>query len=310
MRSSPSSGPFLGAYALAAGLEPEAVAALYRLLAELPIAGLELPLSAADGRSSWFHTHVRDDWDLVVTCIPTTMQRLGIDPRYGLASRDDEGRRAALADVAAALVFAAELAEASGRARVRAVQVHSAPRRENASVEALARSFDALGEAELSGARLVLEHCDAARPGRLFHKGFLEIDEEIAMLADHDIAMAINWGRSAIEGRSPETPVEHVRAAAEAGVLGGVMFSGVADHVTAWGSAWDDSHMAPRGADPALEESAESLLGSQQIAETLDAAGPNLDYVGVKVTVRPEDAGATARVAVALAALELLETRR
>ena len=307
MKANRASAPFLGAYALAAGLEPEAEAAMYRLLAELPIAGLELPLAAADLGSPWFTSHVNEQWDLVLTCIPTTMQRLGLDPTYGLASCDDDGRRAALVDIAGALAFATEAAEISGRPRVRAVQIHSAPRRENSSVEALARSLDELREAERSGVRLVLEHCDAARPGRAFHKGFLELDEEITLLADRGIAMTINWGRSAIEGRSASTPVEHVRAAADAGVLGGVMFSGVADHATAWGPAWDDSHMAPRGEDSALTESTDCLLGREQIAAALDAAGAHLDYVGVKVTVRPETAGPTARVAVARAAVNLLE---
>lgn len=306
MKVNRASAPFLGAYALAVGLEPEAEAVMYRLLAELPIAGLELPLAAADLGSPWFASHVDEQWDLVLTCIPTTMARLGLDPTYGLASRDDDGRRAALADVTDALAFAAEAAEGSGRQRVRAVQIHSAPRRENASVAALARSIDELREAERSGARLVLEHCDAARPGRAFHKGFLELDEEIALLADRGIAMTINWGRSAIEGRSASTPVQHVRAAAAAGVLAGVMFSGVADHATAWGPAWDDSHMAPRGEDPALAASSDSLLDHEQIAATLSAAGPHLDYVGVKVTVRPGSAGPSARVAVARAALDLL----
>lgn len=310
MTTQRGSVPFLGAYALAAGLEPAAAATMYQLLAELPIAGLELPLAAADVDSTWFRDHVAAHWDLVVTCIPTTMQRLGLDPSYGLASLDDGGRQAALADVEVALAFAAAAAESSGRSRVRAVQIHSAPRRENSSPQALARSFDALSGAAPDGTRIVLEHCDAARPGRPHHKGFLEFDEEIALLADRDIAMTINWGRSAIEGRSASTPVEQVRAAAKAGVLGGLMFSGVADHETAWGPAWDDSHMAPRGDDLALAESRDSLLGRTEIAAALAAAGGALDYVGVKITVRSESQRPAARVAVAQASLELLEEEK
>lgn len=45
----------------------------------------------------------------------------------------------------------------------------------------------------------------------------------------------------------------------------------------------------------------------RKIAATLGAVGTTPGYVGVKVTVRPESAGAAERVAVARAALEILE---
>jgi hypothetical protein len=301
--------PFLGAYALVAGLPADDETSAYAALADLGIAGIELPVAAADADSTWFRHTVHPDWDLVVTCIPTVMQRLGKDPAYGLASTDADGRRAALDDVAVARDLARRLADDSGRRRVRAVQVNSAPRADHASVDAFARSLDELGGWDLAGATIAVEHCDAPRPGRPFSKGFLEVADELAALggrAAGQFGLTVNWGRSAIEGRSATTPVEHVRAAAKAGLLAGVMFSGVTGSPGAtaiWGAPWDDGHMAPRGDDPALAISAESLLGPDEIAETLRAAGPGLGYVGVKVTVRPPNAGVDQRIAVARAAL-------
>ncbi|HEY5249148.1 MAG TPA: DUF4862 family protein, partial [Dermatophilaceae bacterium] len=117
------------------------------------------------------------------------------------------------------------------------------------------------------------------------------------------LGLCINWGRSAIEGRSAHTAIEHVQAAAEAGVLGAVIFSGASGVGTPWGPAWSDSHIPMRGEAPALAASSGSLLGRQEIASTLQAAG-NLSLMGVKVSVRPTDADVPTRLAVARAALD------
>jgi hypothetical protein len=301
-------GPFLGAYALVAGLSPDATRATYRLLADLPIAGLELPLAAAGAGAQWWDEHVLPEWDLVVTTIPTVMQRLGQDPRYGLASTDDDGRRAALDDVALAARLARDLAERAGRGRVSAVQVNSAPRAPLASRDALARSLEQIAATDLAGALVTIEHCDAVRATHAAEKGFLDLEDELAVLVGGPARLTVNWGRSAIEGRSASTPVEHVRAAAVAGLLGGVMFSGVTDQVSAWGEPWADGHIAPAGDDPALSASVVSLLGPEQVAATLDAAGGAARYLGLKVTTQP-DAVPDERVAVARAALALLDPR-
>lgn len=301
-----SSLAYLGAYALVAGLDADATRTTYRALADLPIAGLEVPLAAASAGQAWWDQHVDAAWDLVVTAVPTVMQRLAQDPGYGLASDHEDGRRAALDDVAAAAALARDLAQRSGRARVGAVQVHSAPRAPRGTREALARSLDAIDRLDLAGALVTIEHCDATRPGRAPEKGFLEVDDELAVLAGRSQRLTVNWGRSAIEGRSATTPVDHVRAAAAAGLLGGVMFSGATDVATAWGPAWQDGHIAPRGDDPALAASSESLLGRDEVRATLDAAAGSAAYVGVKITVHPDLSDPAGRVAVARAALAQL----
>lgn len=75
--------PYLGAYGLVAGLPPDAARATHELLAELPLAGLEVPLAAADAGEAWWDAHVDPAWDVVLTAIPTVMQRLATDPGTG-----------------------------------------------------------------------------------------------------------------------------------------------------------------------------------------------------------------------------------
>ncbi|NMR18742.1 DUF4862 family protein [Cellulomonas fimi] len=302
----------------------DAEAAFYAGLADLPIGGLELPLALEDAPSlepAWSARNLRPEWDLLLTCVPVVMRRLGADAAYGLSSTDDDGRRRALADVARARDLAHRLADEHGRASVVAIQVHSAPGPQGGSREALERSLGELLTWDLLGADLLLEHVDAPVAGRDPVKGFLRLDDEIAALASASggrpvdavdaaggstaLGVSINWGRSAIEGRSAHTPVEHVAAAVDAGLLGAVVLSGATDVKTPWGPVWDDAHIPPCGDDPALAASSASLLGPDETAATLAAAraGGNDPFVAVKIAVRPMDADVVTRLAVARAAL-------
>lgn len=327
-RDDPGTGPsrarpdgprlLLGAYALApAGTPAEA-----EVLAALPALGvqaLELPLPAPGTGAEtarWVTTHLPDDVDLVVTAIPRTMQRLADDPAYGLSSAEPGSRRTALDDLAVLQDLAQRLADDAGRPRLAAVELHSAP---GPGLGTLTAFRESLGEVlgwDLAGAALLVEHCDAHVDGQPAAKGFWRLHDEIEVLRSlggdapevaSRLGVSINWGRSAIEGRSAGTPVEHVRAAAEAGLLRAVVFSGAAATETPWGAAWADQHIAPRGDDPALSLSEGSLLGSQEIADTLAVArGCTLDAVGIKVTVRPDEAGPQEPLAVARASLRLV----
>ena len=309
-----------GAYALTPGPEADdgrAEGEFYAGLGDLPIATIEFPL-LGDGAPTldpeWILRTLRPEWDLMITCIPRTMMRLGTSPGYGLASADAEGRRAALADVAVARDLARTVTEASGRQRVTAIEVQSAPGPQLGSVEAFAQSLAELATWDLGGAEIVVEHCDALVAGQAPVKGFLTIDDEITAIRtvlaerpDARLGMGINWGRSAIEGRSSETATEHVRIAAEAGLLRSIIFSGATDQATAWGPAWDDAHIAPRGESAALAASSASLLGVQEMRAALAAAGDaDLAFVGAKVTARPQEATAAERLALAQSTLALL----
>ncbi len=197
---------------------------------------------------------------------------------------------------------------------MRAVEVLSAPRADagRSSARALARSLDEIAGWEWSGAVVAVEHCDATRPGRPGEKGFLDLADELRALDGLDpaaVGVAVNWGRSAIEGRSATTPVEHVARAREAGRLLGVMFSGAAPVEGWWGRAWQDAHVPPRGPQEALAPCAASLLGSDEVAATLAAAGP-LRFPGVKVAAPSSARTVAERLAVARAALEVVTGSR
>lgn len=242
----------LGAYALTPGPEPQngqSEQDFYRGLANLDINVIEFPYlaDATNFSPEWISQFLQPQWDLMVTCIPLTMNRLGQTPGYGLASTDPEARQAALADLTIVRDLAQRLADESGRARVAAIEVHSAPGPEAGSVGALTESLTELLSWDLAGAEIVLEHCDAFVAGQPAEKGFLTIEQEIsaienALAADGGasqsrLGVGINWGRSAIEGRSAATPAEHIRAAAEAGLLRSIIFSGAAGTETPWGPA-------------------------------------------------------------------------
>lgn len=309
-------GLVLGAYALFAGLPDSQIADAYSAAGGLPEVGaLEMPLADAVGEqpslgpvSNGLPAAVLDRWDVIVTCIPTVMGRLALSPRYGLASIDDDGRAAAIADVRRALAVAVESAQACGRRRVRTVQLHSAPGGALGSTVALERSITELLGVEAAGAALVIEHCDAPRAGRAAEKGFLELENELAVLGslDHDRAgLTVNWGRSAIEGRSAQTALEHIGAAAQTGRLMGLMFSGVAAAAGPWGGPWSDSHIPPRGAGGSADTYKESLLGMEEIAAATSAAGA-VTYLGCKITPGVTSAALSDRVEIARHALRMI----
>lgn len=306
----------LGAYAMAPA-EPAAEEAFYSGVADLDIGGLELPLPlegtcALDPK--WLARNVRPSWDLLLTSIPTVMGRLASDHGYGLASADDSARSRALCDVARARDLALQLADAAGRRRVVAIEVHSAPGPGGGTREALTRSLEQILTWDLAGAELLVEHCDARLVGQNAAKGFSSLADEVAAIlaagsGKAGLGLSINWGRSAIEGRNSRTAVAHVKAAAAAGLLRTVVLSGASAVDSPWGPAWADAHIPPRGDDAALEASSSSLLGLDEIVATLRVAG-RIPWLAVKVSVRPKDASVATRLAVAQAALTQVDDAR
>ncbi|WP_432519192.1 DUF4862 family protein [Kineococcus sp. SYSU DK006] len=309
-------GTLVAGYMLAPA-DPAGEEELFAGLADLGVAGLEHALPPEGSRSlepGWLERNVRPEWDLLVSLVPTVVPRLTTDPAYGLSSTDPGARARALADVARARDLALSLADGSGRRRVVGIELHSAPGPRAGSLDALARSLEEVLSWDLAGAEVVLEHCDALVPGRTPAKGFWPLEEEIALVqgfglpADR-LGTGFNWGRSAIEGRGPALALEHVRTLAAEGLLRSVVFSGATGEESPWSPAWADTHIPPRGDDPALAISAPSLLGPEEVLEALRAAG-DVPHVGLKVAVRPEDADVATRLAVARACLALVEQAR
>lgn len=298
----------VGAYAASAGLDEAAEAALYAGLAGLDLAGLEQPFFGTLHRrdEGWLIGQIRPEWSLVLTTLPGTMDRLAADARFGLASADADGRRRAVDFVESARLAVEKLRRALGRRAVRAVMVHSAPRLggsgAKSSVEGFAEALTDLRGRDWQGASLLVEHCDAAVPGRAPDKGFLRIEDDVlaARLSSGrtPVAVAINWGRSALETRSAEGPLEHVARAVQADLLGALVFSGATPAHPDYG-AWRDSHAPFSTTCPA------SLL-TPAAARAALAAAPGCPIVGLKLQTKPDSLPVPRRLAVIQDGLDAL----
>lgn len=288
---------FVAAYAAVppGPFDPAAEAAVYAGLAGLGVAGIEQPYFGSLHRhdEGFLLDQLRPGWGIVLTVLPGTMDRLKEDPTFGLASTSYDGRARALDFMRGALKAVRTINARMGRLAVRAVEVHSAPRPPAAAADRLAKSLSELRSWDWQGATLLVEHCDAARDDGAHDKGFLPLGSEVeAVLASAGptpAACSLNWGRSALEGRSAGTPLTHIARLREAGLYGGLVFSGVTPSHPDYG-AWKDSHAPVSTACPA------SLLTPEAAAAALAGGAPPL--LGLKVQPLPSSLGVPARLAV------------
>ncbi|NLI85846.1 MAG: DUF4862 family protein [Propionibacterium sp.] len=228
------------------------------------------------------------DLPAIVSGVPGTTGHNATDPDFGLASPDEAGRQRALEWARGEALAVARLV-AEGHP-IKAVQLHSAPTGK-ADAAKFADSLIELAGLDWGGIPLWVEHCDAHVDGQAPQKGYLSLDEEIAVLKQVSAAvpqvswgLVINWARSAIEGRSAQTPLEHIKTAAASGWLRHVGFSSCADSENAWGGPWADQHVPLAGTAAAPEG---SLLGAAEVAAAIAAAG-DVSY-GLKIALRPKD---------------------
>lgn len=253
----------------------------YEELGQVPsIRGLELPYGPWGGQP--WPAGAPEGWTAVITAIPGTMQRLKVANAFGLASTDPDGRKAALDFVSGLREYALALADDGHR--VEAVELHSAPPLRSSAVF-LEQSLKEVLDWDWGDTRVLIEHCDAPRAGGKPEKGFLTFQEELDVTSSlhgqgaGNLGIVINWGRSVIESRNPDTAVEHVAGARAAGVLAGVMFSGCSPVSTEFGYPWIDAHLPAvevEGAPPG------SLLNHGEIRRCLAAAGP-VPITGFKI---------------------------
>lgn len=254
--------------------------------------GLEVPYMG--GRASPWQSLPylsRGSGDHVLTMLPSMMSGLGADPALGLASIDDDGRRAAIELVRDAWVFVDAVNAGSG-AGIRTVQLHSAPGGALSSRDAFSRSFDQIASWDWSDVGLAIEHCDADSTDHVPAKGLLSLGDELRVAEEHGAGVVINWGRSVIETRRAEGAIEHIQAAVDARLLTGVIFSGCAAVESAYGAPWEDRHVPIRGWEggPLAAAADASLLTADAVercvATALGATG--LRYLGVKVKAPAE----------------------
>jgi hypothetical protein len=272
------------------------------------IRGLELPWlgSLHPHDDEWLVAHLPHRFDVVVTDIGATVGSVAKNAGFGLASRDDDGRRAALTAARRLRDDVERLCSAVGRASVIAVELHSAPLARNGSPDALCDSLVELADWDWSGAQLLIEHCDAEVDGRSPEKGYLSLDSEITALrtADAGIRMSVNWGRSAIELRSAERVVEHIRLAADAGVLSALVLSGAGGKAGDLGPAWADAHHPFARSDDFPEGDETSELTPELTSAALAAAG-TIDWLGIKMSLGRPGMSVADRVSAVDAAITL-----
>ncbi|AKK05743.1 hypothetical protein CMUST_07045 [Corynebacterium mustelae] len=246
----------------------------YELLAGQEwITGLEIPYPGqlADPQTrNWLSPHIAKFPDSIITAIPGTMVNVWADDIFGLASPSEQGR-------ARALAFTKEIYQIATTLNVSTIAVHSAP---TAHCDAATFEESMKEILKWGDKTIIIEHCDSATPHHTPEKGFLSLEEELAVAEKVGVQVSINWGRSAIDGRSEHTPIEHITAAQNRGLLAGVIFSGASDRETSYGPAWGDGHLPSSIHEPA------SLLNPTAISAAAKTAG-EISFLGAKVCVPP-----------------------
>lgn len=305
---------YLGAYAASpnhSGWDPKLETAFYNELKALPnLKGLEHPFLGRLHQydDDWFLANINPQWDFVFTCIPGIMNALSQNPLFGLASDDASGRAEALAFMQRACAAIGKLNAHLGRPAVTAIQIQTAPARHKAasSTAALMTSLKTMLEWDWQGARIVIEHCDAYVPEHLPSKGFLALQDELDVLTalntqlstEQQLGVVINWGRSVFETRRVEGALAHIQMAQQAGLLRGLMFSGVSDQDSDYG-AWRDSHQPPQSSERVTYGAPGSWMTELAIHDCLAACdnAAGLAVLGAKIGIRPHSASVAQRIA-------------
>jgi len=295
----------VGAYATAPSLGSENKMLEQRfydsLIDSIPeIRGLEIPFWGEEIHqfgSKFLLDIIKPDWNNVLSCIPGTMSSLAKMPTFGLASDDEQGRAAAIAMHKRANGMLHRMNDCFSKQSIIAVQVATAPSMPvdgvNSSMDSFLNSMNELLSWDWGGTKIVIEHCDSSMPGQPIVKGFFNLENEIKALeslnSEVELGVMINWARSAIEGRSSDTPVEHLTLASKKNVLSGLIFSGVSENDERYGQ-WDDTHIPfARSFDVEYYEE-NSLLTLDNIKQSLSSVGiDKLDYLGVKLLSMPVD---------------------
>ncbi|PXK71614.1 DUF4862 family protein [Klebsiella variicola] len=293
-----NTGYIIGAYPCAPSFHQKSEdeeKAFWRQLADTPdIRGLEQPCleHLHPLGDEWLLRHTPADWQIVVTAIMETMRRRGGNDGFGLASSDEEQRKACVAYYRH-LYQKINTINAANAGKIVALELHAAPCASNPNVtqatDAFARSLKEVASWDWS-CDLVLEHCDAMT-GPAPRKGFLPLDNVLETLAGYEISVGINWARSAIEGQDTTLPLAHTRQASQAGKLGALMFSGTTQHGE-YGE-WQDLHA------PFSPFCAESLITHTHVRELLACTDSKpLQFLGIKLLEINPDADVNHRIAI------------
>jgi hypothetical protein len=236
------------------------------------------------------------------------MGQISKNPNYGLASRDESGRAAAIADIRTIFDSIENMNQVNGRIVVSGLEIHSAPSQTGNS-DALAKSLEQISKWNWQGLKIAIEHCDAFVTNQTPEKGFLKLEDEITAIKSSgtEVGVVINWGRSAIEFRDANKVIEHIASARSAGLLSGLIFSGASSVEGLFGYPWIDAHHPFKKSELHPLGDPNSLL-TESLAKSALASAGNPAWLGVKMGWPPSIEGSLAdRVAMISSALDALD---
>lgn len=312
----------IGAYATAPSTEQwhqELETQYYQALKSLDsVIGLEHPfvgkLHPFD--DEWFLENIDKNWQFVFTSIPGVMGNIAKNPHFGIASTNEQGRQAALAFYQQAQQAIFKLNNHLDKQAVSFIKIHTAPKitaKTRSSIEALQSSLETMQSWDWCGAKLVIEHCDAHIAGQEAEKGFMLLEDEITAIKhvnnklNSDIGISINWGRSAIETRSSTGPLLHIKQAYRSKLLKGIIFSGASGVEGPYGQ-WKDTHMPPEQAFNIPSFAEGSYLTIEQIENSLQQCHyEQLDFIGGKISISPNQATVAKRISYINSLITLLD---
>jgi len=264
----------------------------------LKIRGLEIPFYGTFYKydEDHFLSLLESKWKYVLTCLPGTMKALEKNPNFGIASDNKKSRLIAIGFYEKANKWVKKLNNYFGKKKVISVVLASAPSLKNygvsSSTHSLVKSLLEIASWDWFGAKLVIEHCDSGREKDSV-KGFLSLDEEIRAILEVNkiskniLGLTINWARSALEFKSVQGPINHVRKAYKNKILSGIMFSGTGPNSKFYGN-WDDLHMPTNKEYYTKYYEKDSLLNYKNMKKTLSECDiSKLLYIGIKVLSMP-----------------------
>ena len=105
-----------------------------------------------------------------------------------------------------------------------------------------------------------------------------------------NIGILINWGRSVIEDRNVNGPINHIKYAVQKKVLAGLMFSGTTANDNNLYGAWSDLHMPPAPFGDYQYFEPQSLMTYESIKKSLAECDMNaLEFIGLKLLAMPKE---------------------
>lgn len=287
----------------------------------LLVRGLELPFwgtSLHPFDDDWLLSNLSSEWENTLTCVPGTMNFIKDDPYFGLASVKIKSRLSAIEMYKRAFKSVKKIKNKFGEKSLKGIFITSAPLNNklsrNATKEFFYKSLIELISWDWRDTRIMVEHCDAFTEKNFMpKKGFLSLRDEIDTIkkVNHEfnsnIGVVINWGRSTIEFRSQNGPIQHLKKATKNKLLAGIMFSGTSSSNNNLYGSWSDLHMPPAPYKDYEYFERESLMTYENIKETLmncDLA--QLEFIGVKLLALPESSSMKKRIGINENSLNLI----